>query len=34
MKSYWQSFLYLELDGAPVPEWVKTATRQMIICNF
>ena len=26
--------LYYQLDGVPVPERIKTATRQMIISNF
>ena len=26
--------LYGQLDGVPVPERVKTATRQMSICHF
>ena len=25
---------YMELDGVPVPERIKTATRQMVISNF
>ena len=28
------SILKDTLDGVPVPKRVKTATRQMIICNF